>query len=185
MRALLSVILLIAPALAAERPAEKPKRIRRPVRVVVVKPDLKWEGANLAGGIIGNLIGQWMMRPRGPSAFDNWDTGLTPNARTDFVAPYREPAPDPIATVIIESSQPDSEVLIDAKPRGFAPISFNLPSGVRYVVVRRAGFRDWTQDVETKPGDVVTVRAELKPIPEDTFVIVVKPPAPRQSGEGR
>ena len=88
---------------------------------------------------IGNLIGQWMMRRRGPSAFDNWDTGLTPNVRTDFVAPYREPAPDPIATVIIESSQPDSEVLIDAKPRGFAwwcstgpcracPVSACLPS---------------------------------------------------------
>jgi hypothetical protein len=74
-------------------------------------------------------------------------------------------------------------VLIDAKPYGLAPLLLTLPSGTRYVVVRREGFKDWTRDVETKPGDSVTVRAELKPVPEDTLVIVVKPTAPRKAAQ--
>jgi hypothetical protein len=65
---------------------------RGAVRVVVIKPDLKWQAADIAGGIVGNLIGQWMMnRRRGPSEFDNWDAGEVSNIQTEFVPTPREP----------------------------------------------------------------------------------------------
>jgi hypothetical protein len=162
-------------AVAAPMPAQRIVKPRRGVRIVVVKPyfNPRWEAANLTGSIVGNLIGQWLTRPRGPSEFDNWDTKAEPNTDV-FVPLYREPRIDPIATYTIGSNQPDSEVLVDSKPRGFAPLTLNLESGPRYVVVRRSGFEDWKKEVETKPGDAVTVSADLKKIPEESSVIVVR-----------
>lgn len=188
MRTLITILMATAPIFAAEQSAaEKPKReplLKRGVRVIVVKPyfNPKWEAANLAGGIVGNLIGQWMARPRGPSMFDNWESinDNSPRVESEIAPLHREPVLAPIAIFTIESSQPDSEVLVDSKPLGMAPILITLASGTRYIVVRRDGFRDWTQDVQANPGDALTVHAELKPIPEETFIITVKPAtAPR------
>jgi hypothetical protein len=83
--ALAAGLLLITPAWSAEKPAKAARSKRGAVRVVVIKPDLKWQAADIAGGIVGNLIGQWMMnRRRGPSEFDNWDAGEAPNIQTEL-----------------------------------------------------------------------------------------------------
>lgn len=166
--------LAIAPIWAEQAPS----KLRRVTRVIVVQPRIspKWEAANLGASIVGNLIGQWMMRRRGPDAWADWDRDMQnePTRESEFVAPYREPAIAPIAIFTVESNQPDSEVLIDSKPHGIAPVLVTLESGTRYVVVRRDGFRDWTQEVKANPGDALTVHAELKPIPEESSVIAVK-----------
>ena len=183
----LFIVLLIAitPAWSAEKPESKTKATKKPrraVRVVVVKPyfDPKWEAGNLAANVIGNLVGQWMARPRQRT---EWDWNINdpgPSQEAEYIPTPRVPIPEQIATYTIESSEPRSEVLIDAKSVGLTPVTMVLTSGVRFIVVRRKGFETWTREVESRPGDSIAVQADLKPIEVTPDVIVVKLSAPRQ-----
>jgi hypothetical protein len=83
-------------------------------------------------------------------------------------------------SLTIEASPIGTEVIIDSKPFGHAPVTVKLTAGQRYIVLRKDGFVTWTREVDAKSGESTTIRADLKPIEETPNVIVVKPSAPRQ-----
>lgn len=128
--------------------------------------------AGLIGGIAGNLLGQYMYN----RAMRHAEQEYAPPVQMPAAAylPPALPAVEQIATYTIESDQPGSEVLVDAKPRGLAPLTLALPSGTRYVVVRHDGFVAWHGDVESIPGQVVLVQAEMKAEQRTPDVIVVR-----------
>ena len=46
--------------------------------------------------------------------------------------------------------------------------------------MRRDGFENWTNEIDAKPGESVTINGELKKIQEMSNVIVVKPAVPKE-----
>lgn len=182
MKRTLIVLIALAPLIAAEKAAQKPKNERhhrRGPRVIVVRPyyDPATEAASIAGSVIGNLIGNWIARKSEQSSFNAW--AQPGAAEAEYIPTPRAPVEPQFATYTIQASEPGSEVLIDAKPAGLAPVTLILKSGVRFIVVRHKGFETWTSEVESRAGDELTVQADLKPIEVTPNVIVVKPSAPR------
>ncbi len=112
-------------------------------------------------------------------AGDGWsDIGhaAMPHVPAPPTPPRVEPLP---ASIIIESSKIGTEVLIDAKPFGTAPVTVTLTAGPHYLVLRKNGFATWTRDLNVKAGESMTISADLNPIEETPSVITVKPAAPR------
>jgi hypothetical protein len=71
-----------------------------------------------------------------------------------------------VATLTVQSNPPGAEVIIDAKSFGSAPVTASVPSGSKYIVMRRDGFENWTKEIDAKPGESVTINGELKKIQE-------------------
>lgn len=111
---------------------------------------------------------------------DGWDEvghAATPHVPGAPPAPRVEPLP---FSLTIEATPIGTEVIIDSKTFGPAPVMVKLTAGQHYIVLRKDGFVTWTRDVDAKPGESTTLSADLKPIEETPNVIVVKPSAPRQ-----
>jgi hypothetical protein len=109
-------------------------------------------------------------------AEDDWgEVGHADMPRVPGPPPAPSPPPPVPGSLTIESSPAGSEVIIDAQPSGVAPLTVKLTAGSHYIVLRKDGFATWTRDVEAKPGESMTISADLKRIEETPSVIVVKP----------
>jgi len=80
----------------------------------------------------------------------------------------------PMAKLTIESNPAGAEVLIDTKSFGATPVTASLIPGSKYIVLKKDGFENWIKELNAQPGPVA-VNAEMKKIPESSFVIVVMP----------
>lgn len=79
------------------------------------------------------------------------------------------------AELTVQSDPPGAEVIVDFKSYGRTPVTFAIPSGSNYIVMRRDGFESWKKDLVTKPGETVTVNGELKrSAAESSSIIAIK-----------
>ena len=62
----------------------------------------------------------------------------------------------------ITSSPDGADIFIDSIGRGKAPAIVELLAGRHSIQLVLAGFRDWTSNVEMKPGSVVNVTATFE-----------------------
>jgi hypothetical protein len=67
----------------------------------------------------------------------------------------------PPAAVVVESAVPHAEILVDGKLVGETPATLEIPAGRRRITVRKAGWPEWTREVELLSGSRVTLTAQL------------------------
>jgi hypothetical protein len=67
--------------------------------------------------------------------------------------------------VVVLSTPPDAEVLIDSVPLGFTPFSSsNMEAGKHTITVRRAGYQPIVGTVEISPHKIIELRYPLQPV---------------------
>ncbi len=67
-------------------------------------------------------------------------------------------------TLKIISQTPDADVYLDGAAVGKAPLDKKIDSGNHKVLVRLAGYKDFSQDVRIEGGQTLTVTAEMKAV---------------------
>lgn len=70
-------------------------------------------------------------------------------------------------------NRPETRVFIDGEPAGIAPIERDLPRGVHRVRLESYGQRTWEGSVEVRAGELVPLRALLRPAAPRTAGAVV------------
>lgn len=86
------------------------------------------------------------MDPQGPSA---------PN-------PNLPPPLDAVGRLRVVTPEPDAEVFVDGSSMGIGSMDRrDIPAGKHFVVVRKQGFAEWKREVELKPGESMSLTADL------------------------
>ncbi|MBI5747058.1 MAG: PEGA domain-containing protein [Nitrospirae bacterium] len=65
----------------------------------------------------------------------------------------------------IESNVKGAAVTIDEEEKGKAPIQgIRLPAGIHKVVVKKEGYKPWSEDIIIAPGEILSILAPLIPL---------------------
>lgn len=75
------------------------------------------------------------------------------------MAPDAEAGSGLVGSLEVEVSEEEAEVFVDGQPLAQG----SIPAGRHLVEVRRAGFNDWSREVEVPAGQVARVEATLEP----------------------
>ena len=79
-------------------------------------------------------------------------------------------AAKPTTAAVSIAANDVGEVFIDGQPKGETPLSVTLEPGEHTVVVRRSGFREFSQVVQAEAGEQVAIFAELEEVPLISWV---------------
>lgn len=136
---------------------------------------------------VGNLpLGQYTVRIE-KDGFETEERVLeiTPEARETAIGlalrkAAEAPARPQRATLDVDSSPVDANVLIDGKPVGRTPIlAHSVAPGRRRVRVQKDGFKPWEHTLELRAGQKAPLMATLEPADVRTSIPVApKPTAP-------
>ncbi|MBW2733112.1 MAG: PEGA domain-containing protein [Deltaproteobacteria bacterium] len=82
--------------------------------------------------------------------------------------------------LVLLSSMPNIEVVVNGQPRGVAPLNLmNLPEGKYSLEARRPGYRTWRAMVIVKTGRIshvqITLQRDLMPPPSKSVWRIIKP----------
>jgi TonB family protein len=69
-----------------------------------------------------------------------------------------------VARLQLESKPPDAVLEVDGERKGQTPVfALQLSAGTHRISVGKDGFRNWTRVVDARPGETVTLAAQLQP----------------------
>ncbi len=143
-------------------------------------PTLKVDAAD------SGLVREYALPQSREVARDNLVIGRT----TVWLQPPRREESAVAATWRVTSTPESAEVLIDDVPRGLTPADVDsLPVGLVHVVVRKAGYRDYSDSFPLKFGENDPLQADLvpeaAPAPERKPAPVVPAPPRGDGGDTR
>lgn len=81
-----------------------------------------------------------------------------------------EPGTGGDATLKIVSPVPEAMVFVNGERVGAVPQSRDIHAGEHFVVVSKEGYRDFQERIEIRPGQTITVTAELRAVGEIRFI---------------
>jgi hypothetical protein len=85
--------------------------------------------------------------------------------------------PSSSGTLQVNSVPQGANVLVDNIYRGITPLTLSsVDAGSHSLLVRLAGYNDYTSTVTIAPGEVIQVEADLNPVPTQTGLPVLLPP---------
>lgn len=91
--------------------------------------------------------------------------------------------------LVLLSSMPNVEIIVNGQPRGVAPLNLmNLPEGRYSLQARRPGYKTWRAIAIVKPGRIshvqITLERDLTPPPSKPFWQIIRAPTWILAGVG-